>query len=59
MSYRRYRKARSIRSAEESTRRNFLSDIRLKNDHLITDGTLAQGILVALGDVALETVSLE
>ena len=36
----------------------FLADIRLKNDHLITDGTLAQGILVSLGDVALERVSL-
>jgi hypothetical protein len=35
-----------------------LSDIRLKNDVLITDGLLTQGILVALGDVALETVSL-
>lgn len=35
-----------------------LSDIRLKNDILITDGLLTQGILVALGDVALETVSL-
>lgn len=35
-----------------------LSDIRLKNDVLITDGLLTQGILVALGDVGLETVSL-
>jgi hypothetical protein len=35
-----------------------LSDIRLKNDVLITDGLLTQGILVALGDVALETISL-
>lgn len=35
-----------------------LSDIRLKNDVLITDGLLTQGILVALGDVALETLSL-
>lgn len=36
-----------------------LSDIRLKNNHLVSDGILAQGILVKLGDVALETVSLK
>ena len=37
----------------------FLSDIRLENNHLISDGILAQGILVALGDISLENVSLE
>lgn len=37
----------------------FLSDIRLENNHLISNGILAQGILVALGDVSLENVSLE
>lgn len=36
-----------------------LADIRLENNHLISDGVLAQGILVALGDVALEKVSLK
>ncbi len=36
---------------------DFLSDIRLKNGILITDGVLIQGVLVALGDVALETVT--
>ena len=37
----------------------YLSDIRLENNHLISDGILAQGILVALGDVSLENVSLK
>lgn len=36
-----------------------LSDIRLNNNHLITDGILAQGILVKLGDIALESISLK
>ena len=36
-----------------------LSDIRLENNHLITSGILAQGILVSLGDVSLENVSLK
>lgn len=35
-----------------------LSDIRLENNHLISSGVLAQGILVELGDVPLENVSL-
>ena len=43
---------------EKGYTNSHLSDIRLKNDVLITDGLLTQGILVALGDVALETVSL-
>lgn len=37
----------------------FLSDIRLENNHLITNGILAQGILVALGDVPLENITLK
>lgn len=36
-----------------------LSDIRLKNGYLITDGILAQGILVNLGDAALEKITPE
>lgn len=36
-----------------------LSDIRLKNDHIISDGKLSQSFLVMLGDVKLEDVSLE
>lgn len=43
---------------EKEYTNSHLSDIRLKNDILITDGLLTQGILVALGDVPLETVSL-
>lgn len=35
-----------------------LADIRLENNYLVSDGILAQGILVALDDVALEKVSL-
>lgn len=34
-----------------------LSDIRLRNGFLITDGILAQGILVHLGEVALEEIA--
>lgn len=47
----------SFREKEHTAR--YLSDIRLKNDHLITDGILAQSFLVMLGDVKLEDVSLE
>ena len=36
----------------------FLSDIRFSGEDLITDGFLAQGILVPLGDIGLETISL-
>lgn len=36
-----------------------LSDIRLKNGYLISDGILAQGILVKLGPVEIEKVTLE
>ena len=43
---------------EKDYTRSFLSDIRLKNDMLIAGGLLTQGILVSLGDVALENVQL-
>ncbi len=36
-----------------------LSDIRLKNGHLVSDGILTQGMMTNLGDVALDRVSLE
>jgi hypothetical protein len=36
-----------------------LADIRLKNNYLISDGILSQGIMVNLGDVALENVTTE
>lgn len=36
-----------------------LSDIRLKNGYLISDGLLSQGILVKLGDVELEKVTAQ
>lgn len=45
----------SFREREHTT--DFLSDIRLEDDELLSDGILTQGILVALGDVALESVS--
>ncbi|CAN5591656.1 hypothetical protein BH20ACI4_BH20ACI4_22430 [soil metagenome] len=35
----------------------YLSDIRLKNDHFITDGILTNGFLVRLGDVELDKIS--
>ncbi len=45
----------SFREKEHTT--DYLSDIRLENDLLITDGLLTQGILVALGEIPLETVT--
>jgi len=36
-----------------------LADIRLKNNYLISDGILSQGIMVNLGDVALQNVTTE
>lgn len=47
----------SFREREHTARH--LADIRLKNDHLISDGILAQSFLVMLGDVELKDVSLE
>lgn len=47
----------SFREKEHSS--EILSDIRLSNNHLVTDGIMAQGILVNLGNVALENISLK
>lgn len=46
----------SFREKEHTA--EYLSDIRLKNNHFITDGILTNGFLVNLGDVELEKVSL-
>lgn len=47
----------SFRESEYTT--EYLADIRLEKGFLISDGVLSHGILVALGDVALENVTLE
>lgn len=44
---------------EKSHSPEILSDIRLENNHLISNGIMAQGILVALGDVPLENITLK
>lgn len=46
----------SFRETEHTS--DILADIRLKNEFLISDGVLAQGIMVKLGDVPVETVTL-
>jgi hypothetical protein len=46
----------SFREKEHTA--EYLSDIRMKNNHFITDGSLTNGFLVTLGDVELEKVSL-
>jgi hypothetical protein len=46
----------SFREKEHTT--DYLSDITYKNGFFVTDGILSQGILTALGDVPLESVSL-
>lgn len=46
----------SFREKEHTA--EYLSDIRLKNNHFITDGILTTGFLVRLGDVELEKISL-
>ena len=43
---------------EKEYTNDFLADLRLKNDFLIADGILVQGIMVALGDTALESVTM-
>ena len=43
---------------EDKHTHDVVADIRLKNGFLVSDGVLAQGILVNLGDVALDKVSL-
>jgi hypothetical protein len=47
----------SFREQEHTT--EYLADIRLEKDFLISDGVLSPGILVALGDVKLENVTLD
>jgi len=42
---------------EDEHTMELLADIRLRNGYLISDGILAQGILVQLGETALEQVS--
>lgn len=42
---------------ENEHAQEILSDIRLKSDHLISDGIFSQGILVNLGDVRLDSVT--
>ncbi|HEX8636600.1 MAG TPA: hypothetical protein VF692_00945 [Pyrinomonadaceae bacterium] len=44
---------------ENEHTQEILSDIRLKNGHLISDGILSQGILVNLGDARLEGVTTD
>lgn len=46
----------SFREHEHTS--DLLADIRIKNNHLVTDGLLSQGILVNLGDVELEKTSI-
>lgn len=47
----------SFREREHTS--EILADIRLEKNYLISDGILSQGILVALGDVSLENVTLD
>ncbi len=47
----------SFREREHTT--EYLADIRLEKDFLISDGVLSQGILVALGSVPLDNVTLD
>lgn len=42
---------------ENEHAQKILSDVRLANNHLISDGVFSQGILVNLGDVPLENVT--
>lgn len=47
----------SFREREYTT--EYLADIRLEKDALVSDGVLAQGIMVALGKIPLENVALD
>ena len=47
----------SFREREHTT--EYLADIRLEKDFLISDGILSQGILVALGKIPLENVTFD
>lgn len=46
----------SFREDEHTS--ELLADIRIKNNYFVTDGVLSQGILVNLGDVALEKTDI-
>ncbi len=46
----------SFREREHSN--EYLSDLRIEKDNFVTDGVLSQGILVSLGDVSLENLTL-
>jgi hypothetical protein len=47
----------SFREREHTT--EYLADIRLEQNYLISDGVLSHGILVALGKISLEDVTLD
>jgi hypothetical protein len=47
----------SFRESEHTT--EYLADIRLEKGFLISDGVLSQGILVALGNVPFENITLD
>lgn len=47
----------SFREKEHTN--EYLSDVSVKNGFFVADGILSQGILVALGDVSLENLSLK
>lgn len=47
----------SFREREYTT--EYLADIRLEDDFLVSDGVLSHGILVALGKIPLENVTLD
>jgi hypothetical protein len=44
---------------EQEHTREITADIRLKDNHFISDGVLSQGILVVLGDVVLQNVTTQ
>lgn len=45
----------SFREREHS--QEILADIRLKDNHFVSDGILSQGIMVMLGDISLENIT--
>lgn len=47
----------SFREREHTT--EYLADIRLEKDFFISDGILSQGILVALGKIPIENITLD
>jgi len=46
----------SFREAEHTN--EFLSDLRVKDEFFVSDGILSQGILVSLGNISLENLTL-